>query len=148
SRRHQSAPPGPTEGLLRAAARSPRLGQGGAFARDRCRSCEALSRHDRVRVRDGGRTVARPDRNSPAAHALRACPATGLAKHCRSVGGCTPGVVVSALSLRTAQNRMPSSSTPRVWVVLVPLGPNTRLGVVLLVPTWDISARAKKILYW
>jgi hypothetical protein len=37
---------------------------------------------------------------------------------------------------------------PRVWVVLVPFGPNTEPGVVLLVPTWEISVRAKKILYW
>jgi hypothetical protein len=36
----------------------------------------------------------------------------------------------------------------RVWVVLVPFGPNTKPEVVLLVPTWDISARAKNIFYW
>src|SRR5208337_4980380 len=35
-----------------------------------------------------------------------------------------------------AQNRTPTSSTPRVWVVLVPFGPKIRPGVVLVVPTW------------
>ena len=31
--------------------------------------------------------------------------------------------------------------------MLLPSRPKTRPGVVLLVPTWEISARAKKILY-
>jgi serine/threonine protein kinase len=55
--------------------------------------------HDRVRVRDGGRTGARPDRKSPAAHALRARPAPSLARRRRSVGACAASVVAGALSL-------------------------------------------------
>jgi hypothetical protein len=46
-----------------------------------------------------------------------------------------------------AQNRMPVSNKKRVCVVLLPSRPKTSPGVVLLVPTWEISARAKKILY-
>jgi hypothetical protein len=41
------------------------------------------------------------------------------------------------------QNSTPTSKTARVWVVLVPPGPKASPGVVLFVPTWENSARAK-----
>ena len=67
---------------------------------------QAISRHDRVRIRDGGRTGACPDRNSPAAHALRARSAPGLARHRRSVGFCAPRVVAGALKLRASRQQL------------------------------------------
>ena len=102
SRRHRSAASGSVEGFFRAAARSSRLAPSGACARDRCRSSQALSRHDRVRVRDRGRTVAPPDRNSPAAHALRARSAPSVARFGRSAGACAPSILAGALSQNAA----------------------------------------------
>ena len=55
--------------------------------------------------------------------------------------------VLGAFPKLVTQNSTPASNMKRVCVVLVPVGPNTNPEVVLLVPTCENSARAKKILY-
>jgi len=82
-------------------------------------------------------------------------PATTLAVGIASPSGVAldaHGNVYVANNASTGKNsiavfKAPVSNKKRVCVVFVPSRPNANPGVVLFAPTWEISARAKKILY-
>src|SRR5262249_40043544 len=104
SRRGEPVAPHPAGAALRVASRSAGLAAGGAGARHRHRSDRTVSRHERVRRRDGTRSGAGAAADAPPADTLRTLAGAVLAGRLGAAGDRARGFAVAAALITVSQN--------------------------------------------